>query len=241
MKQREGNLSRNRRSVVEERTRSARLFKPRNSWIPVLMWAVPLFGQPIAAEKTAEPPAIRVRVECYNYARVPNSVMTEGFEITERIFGQAGVQVLWTEVRLDSTDDPKTAHDDDRTSKLCLRILPEAMSNRGEERHEAIGSAFPTDDNTGFIANVFYQRLEGLGSSVAASRGTMLGNVIAHELGHLLLGRNSHSGGGIMSANWQRDGQIVRLRAGSLFFTPQEAQRIKYNILERERKAPDRP
>jgi hypothetical protein len=37
----------------------------------------------------------------------------------------------------------------------------------------------------------------------------MLGHVIAHELGH-----NSHSPSGIMSANWQRDSQIVPIRAG---------------------------
>ena len=138
-------------------------------------------------------------------------------------------------------DDSKTDPGDDQTTNLCLRILPGAMSNRGEERFEAMGSAFPTDDNTGFIANVFYKRLEGLGASVACSRATMLGNVIAHELGHLLLGRNSHSESGIMSANWQRDGQVARLRAGSLLFTPQEAQRISYIILERERKASGSP
>jgi len=231
MKQQVGKLSSDRTNELEERTSGVRLFKARNSWVALLMLAMPLFGQP------AESPAIRVQIDVYNYARVSNPVMTEGFATAEQIFGEAGVQISWKEVPLDLTEDLKTGPDDERTSRLCLRLLPRAMSNRGEERQEAIGSAFPTDDNAGFIANVFYKRLEALRASVACSRGTILGNVIAHELGHLLLGRNSHSEAGIMSANWQRDSQIVRLRAGSLIFTPQEAQRIRHNILERERRA----
>ena len=62
-------------SEVKERASGNRL--------AFLLLAGPLFGQQMVLEKTAEPPAIRVRVEYYNYARVPNSVITEGFETAE--------------------------------------------------------------------------------------------------------------------------------------------------------------
>ena len=108
------------------------------------------------------------------------------------------------------------------------------MANRLEPRFEAIGSAYSTDDSSGKIANVFYDRLQGLPTSAFCSRGTILGHVIAHELAHLLLGRKNHSSSGIMSANWQRDKQIIQLRAGALLFSSEEAKQLRKNILERQ-------
>ena len=231
MKETIGNLAKQRSTEVRERSNINRPFT-RNRWLAALMLVGPAYGQQIVVQKTGESRVYRICVEYYNYARAPNSVITEGLSITDDIFRQAGVQMLWKEVQLDSKDSDRPCDD---LPTFCLRILPRAMSNRAEQRYEALGSAVATDDNTGVVANVFYQRLEGLPVSVACSRAKILGHIIAHELGHLLLGRNSHSESGIMSANWQRDRQIAQLRAQSLFFSRDEAERIRHNILERER------
>ena len=52
-----------------------------------------------------------------------------------------------------------------------------------------------------------------------------LGHVMAHELGHLLLGSNSHSGMGIMRAHWQSE-ELRRLSRGGLWFTNEQADRM---------------
>ena len=53
----------------------------------------------------------------------------------------------------------------------------------------------------------------------------LLGCVIAHEIGHLLLGLNSHSGSGIMQRRWERK-QITQVMTGTPLFT-HEAKLIR--------------
>jgi len=209
------------------------LLGTRNGWLTLVMLSAPALAQRTAWVDNGGPPILQIHVSYYNYAGVPQSVMTEGLTTSERIFSQAAIQVMWSEALRDSKTLQPTSNDD-RVLWFYLRILPRSMTNRLERRFEVIGSAFTSDDNSSEIANVFYDRLEGLPASVTCSRATMLGHVIAHELGHLLLGNHSHSRLGIMSPNWQKREQIVQLRAGALLFLPEEAERIRHNILERE-------
>ncbi len=51
----------------------------------------------------------------------------------------------------------------------------------------------------------------------------LLGHVLAHEIGHLLLRSNSHSVSGIMSARWTGE-ELRRLSEGAMFFTPLESK-----------------
>ena len=53
--------------------------------------------------------------------------------------------------------------------------------------------------------------------------------VLAHELGHLLLGTGQHSASGIMQGNW-RGKQIVLAAQGLLRFGPGERVRILHNM-----------
>jgi hypothetical protein len=201
-------------------------------WLTLLMFSAPILAQQTVEDKTGQPSVLGIRLLYSDYANVPVSVVTEGLQTAERIFSKAGVQMTASEIQ---PDWKQSQSGQNLAPVIFLRILPDAMANRSEQRFEAIGSAYSTDDNTGQIANVFYDRLQGLPTSPFCSRGTMLGNVIAHEMGHLLLGRKSHSPSGIMSANWQRDNQIVQLRAGALLFRRDESERIRKNILERQR------
>jgi hypothetical protein len=59
----------------------------------------------------------------------------------------------------------------------------------------------------------------------------MLGRIIAHELGHLLLGQNGHSVVGIMKARWgSRDAEPAHQVAK---FFPSEAKKIRAQVLAR--------
>jgi hypothetical protein len=54
----------------------------------------------------------------------------------------------------------------------------------------------------------------------------ILGCVMAHEIGHLLIGSNGHSSSGVMQASWERK-QIRQAVTSSLLFTPQQARQIQ--------------
>ncbi len=107
-------------------------------------------------------------------------------------------------------------------------------------------------ENGGFsrIASVYLDQVERLASRKHQSAGTgifaahlppstcvalAMGVVMAHELGHLLLG-SSHSNKGIMqpNLNW-RDFEKAYL--GGLRFPPGQAQRLQANVGARSKNA----
>jgi hypothetical protein len=63
----------------------------------------------------------------------------------------------------------------------------------------------------------------------------MLGHLMAHELGHLLLGVRSHSASGIMHVPWQKK-ELEIIAQGSMLFTPWEAQTMRSKIQARRAK-----
>ena len=82
------------------------------------------------------------------------------------------------------------------------------------------------------IIYLFYDRVQELlrAQRKTEYRDQLLGLVIAHEIGHLLLPDHSHSKTGIMRAMW--DEQDLRLAAhGELGFTPKQVELIRSELL----------
>jgi len=84
------------------------------------------------------------------------------------------------------------------------------------------------------IANVFMNRVTEQAAIGELSVGRMLGHAIAHEIGHLLLGDNSHFPGGIMAAPWTKQ-DLWHMSKGDLLFTHQEVTRIQTEVRRRSR------
>ena len=173
--------------------------------------------RPAVAE--TEPTALTLRVLVCNDARVPQSVLGWAQQITSRIFRNAGIELVWIACPADN-ETPAT-YPDCRgpfgLQDLVVRIRQDAIGEVSLQG-DVFGLALIAKDG-GFSrqAYVFFGRLENLawGNVQKASWGqlvshipprayssVMLGVVLAHELGHLLLGSNSHSNQGIMRPSW---------------------------------------
>jgi hypothetical protein len=61
----------------------------------------------------------------------------------------------------------------------------------------------------------------------------VLGYVLAHEIGHLLFGSNSHSVNGIMSPHWNGP-ELRRISEGNLLFLPDESRMLWKRLRLRE-------
>jgi hypothetical protein len=83
------------------------------------------------------------------------------------------------------------------------------------------------DQGFGAVANVYADRTRELAHGREFE--VILGRVIAHELGHLLLGKNAHSAAGIMQAQ-RRDQDLGFSRHTAMLFLPREAKRIRANV-----------
>jgi len=60
----------------------------------------------------------------------------------------------------------------------------------------------------------------------------ILGHVMLHELGHLLLGVGSHGATGLMHVPWHRK-ELEQADQGALLFTPWEAETLRRNAAAR--------
>lgn len=140
-----------------------------------------------------------------------------------------GLQIIWVNCpRVDSSSSlrdpclgPLEATD------VVLRVLPRV--NHAKFQDAELGFAVvPT------LASVYYERVMRLAvSDEAAFEGPIiLGCVIAHELGHLLLGSGSHARAGIMQSRWDRK-QIRQATTGRLLFSEEESQRMKREVIAR--------
>ena len=89
-----------------------------------------------------------------------------------------------------------------------------------------MGISFLSEGDAGCYADVFYGPMLKLQMETSTRVALILGHVMAHELGHLLLGTNSHSRDGLMVARWNRD-DLARAARGDLLFRPEESRRMK--------------
>jgi hypothetical protein len=81
-------------------------------------------------------------------------------------------------------------------------------------------------------ARLYFHRLTELADGRQVRRGVLLGAMMAHEIGHLLLGVNSHSREGIMSIPWDPR-MLHQVDLGQLGFTAAQASALRAEALQR--------
>jgi hypothetical protein len=80
---------------------------------------------------------------------------------------------------------------------------------------------------TGNRITLYLDRLEGIlenGPSAA-----VLGHVLAHEIGHVLLGHNGHSNEGLMKANWSQ-AEFAAMPYRLMKFTAYQAEELNATL-----------
>jgi hypothetical protein len=194
-----------------------------------------------AVEKMApdrSAPDLELTIRVYNYAGASHQTLDGAEHQASRIIGTIGVTATWldcpTSAEPTSGQAVQGCKGPVSGATMVLRILrgspPVKAAFRDTTSGYAIGSV---------LASVFYGRIEDLAYGLAGDdRQTpaILGYVIAHELGHLLLGTNSHSEAGIMCARWDRK-YLGRALTGREVFTPEQAALARVNVLRRHEDA----
>jgi hypothetical protein len=159
----------------------------------------------------------QVAVFVYNDTGVPANVLTQAEEKAARIFARAGVWITW-----------KSCLDCSRLewpTSLAVRIVPGSVP----AAQEIFGMAFLSAEGTGCYTDVFYDRAAKLQSAWNLNLSETLGAVMAHELGHLLLGSNSHAPAGIMRARWEGQ-ELNRMARGNLLFTDVQSEHMRAKL-----------
>ena len=109
---------------------------------------------------------------------------------------------------------------------------------RGQFPGDTFGFALPAQgDGFGSHATIFYHSVEEVAREAKRATATVLGHVLAHEMGHLLLGMKGHSRQGIMHIPWGPK-ELGRAAQGGLLFVAKQEQRIRAQVQARMAAAP---
>ena len=181
-----------------------------------------VFSSVLSAAGVGGQNVLTVRV--WDYAEIPRPVLISAQKEIAYLFDKAGVQVEWLEC------DPKQRRGPGCTvpsaNDIILRIhqrsaLPSSFG--AETLGRAIGDSYTDVFDTEVSRAALKQRVP---------RHQVYAMTMAHELGHLLLGPNSHTGTGIMRARWApADFQAASVRC--LLFAPRQCQAIRAAVASR--------
>ena len=182
----------------------------RQTWqVTGLMLAIAAVSQTVSADEAAR---LHISVHVVADARVPRDVVERAKPETARIYQHIGVDVVFV-------GEPSA---DTITVRVVERPLKDATGT-------AMGAAPRSVSQIGRLAYVFYGRVDVYARQHAIPVAQVLGHVMAHELGHLLLPYGSHAKSGIMTAAWDRK-QIEQIRRGSLSFTGEQEEAIRARV-----------
>jgi len=171
--------------------------------------------------------AAPITVSVFDYAKDKPRVLAEAEQAASAILFKAGVEVTWISCSAnDSSPSNPACMATTDPMHLALRILPERMSKRLRSIHDdALGFALLGVPLTS-DAWILYDRTKDLAQKQMVGFERLLGAVIAHELGHLLLAENVHASAGLMHGSWSR-AELLDIELARLFFSDSEHKRIQ--------------
>lgn len=175
---------------------------------------------------TAENEA-KILVRIYNYAQVKPSTLMRAEQAATNVLHHAGIRVAWIDCQLLAEENPPECNRPVEAAEFVLRILRRSMALGTSGFQDAFGYAYPLQGGGGAYLTVLYDRVEQE-TNKRYLHGLILGHVIAHEIGHLLLGFG-HSPIGIMQAEL-REQQWQDAAQGNLCFTPQQGELLRVAV-----------
>jgi len=182
-------------------------------WVSMVSW--------LGWAETSQNPQITVFV--VERAGTSSQLLVDAEQNAARVFRQAGVEVEWVNC---GQTKPERNCESLSGADLIVHLVPRSRTLSAD----FFGVAF-VDHDAGTYADVFLDSIQQLreqdrGIALAA----ILGSVLAHEIGHLLLGPNAHAREGIMQPHWETE-QLRSMARGQMRFTREQAGRIQARAL----------
>jgi len=194
----------------------------RKFWIVAaafLVWIV----APGASGSPGAPPTAQLKVSVFNDAAVAQRVLQAAEIRAEGVFREAGISLTWLDCGTPGRWHAELGCQDMAfPTHLSVRLV----AGRKAFSEDTFGQSFLNERGEGNYAHVYWTTLSSSKVLDLIGEGDLLGLVVVHELGHLLLGKDSHSGEGLMRARWG----VAELREGAkgkLLFTKSETGRMR--------------
>jgi len=166
-------------------------------------------------------------VSVFNDAEIPPLVLQTARVRAETVFDAAGIALTWldcgtpghwvTDIGCAGVTYP---------THLSVRLA----KDRRHPSQDIFGESFLDDRGEGDYACVYLAPMASSKALSVLSEGELLGYVVVHELGHLLLGKDSHAPQGVMRPVWQFE-DLQQAAHGRLGFTSSQVERMRSRYL----------
>jgi hypothetical protein len=180
----------------------------------------------ISARGRSQSSAVSLTVSVFNDAGVEPSVWSQAQSRATEIMRYSGISLIWLDCgfpagRMLDSNCSKISY----PAHLSVRIVAKVSPRKGD----IFGQTFQDATGEGNYVLVYYAGIKAFRAATTVPTGELLGCVIAHELGHLLLGTASHSPAGLMSGVWQ-DAELQQAVRHNLFFSSGEGDRMRLHF-----------
>jgi hypothetical protein len=163
---------------------------------------------------------LTVTVRVYDLYGLAPAQRHEALVVAADTLAEAGVEVNWVECY---SPLPPACNAVLAPGEMVLRL-----DDREHRSGHVLGTAIVQRGGPNVLATVFTPSVWDRSFKYGVRLSTIVGRVAAHEIGHLLLGTNSHSPIGLMRAGWD----IRRAEPGDWRFSSRDVAAIKRNLLE---------
>ncbi len=175
----------------------------------------------MGAQQPPETAVSRISILVCDQAGLRREALIEAQRLASFVLQEAGIELLWLDGGQSSVAEADYV--------LRIHCCFEKLNTRLHRRAVAFAPA------RGRHITVFWDRIRTEAAAGSHPETLMLGYVIAHELGHLLLPPGYHSPHGIMQdrLNYEDWSQVRRM--SNLFFSEKEAGQMRAALIGRSR------
>jgi hypothetical protein len=198
----------------------------------LVLTVVILSVRPLSPRERADE-ELPITIQIHDYWHVPTESLSRASAVVTNTYEKIGVRTEWLDV-VRQGDKPRASKHRRETSRipnaqLTIIILTKEMAARGQIADGALGMAAVADEGMGRIAYAIYDRVRDTAVRAGLGEADLLGFVMAHEIGHLLLPRGSHVESGLMRGSWTIR-NLRRTDVANLEFSPLQASAIRATI-----------
>lgn len=211
--------------------------KQRNIKLAAVMTALVLTG---GSSSAADRGMLTVVLHVTDLAGADQGDFARARAEAQRIFDDTGVRLLWVDIA-----EGPGSHACEGLNLFVSFLSPYLIQQRTKQGsgESVLGSASPSTGHS-FI---YSARVSELAPRRRIDEGVLLGRVVAHEVGHLLLGGRDHSRAGLMTVGMETDPtglqvlftsketRAIRARLESKAVSPEERAECGTETVARER------
>lgn len=190
-----------------------------------------LFGALFVSDAMAQSALVQLRVSVFNSSPFSSSTIESAEGVAGRVLRDVGVQPIWLNCPQQISQEASLGRCSELSFPSHLRL--EIVRVSQGLKVSTLGVSFTAEDGRGTYANIYHEPIKQLGEKTLISPSIILGHVMAHELGHLLLGANSHSSSGLMHFHWTLE-DLMEASRGHLMFSKEQCLKIRNRLTSLE-------